>query len=92
MRRWVAALFLVLTACYLGASARPRFDCCPDEQNQVCHILCNDGCTAVPLPAAPAPPPPDPMPRPRFEATPLQVVIICAPEPEEDPPRPWNAA
>ena len=87
MRRWVAALFLVLAAFYLGASIQDRCAEGPSDCGQVCHILCNDGCATAPIPEPPIPPPHDPLPGRSFEAERVEHVVCLEPEPEKDPPR-----
>ena len=87
MRLWVAVFFLVLVAFYLGASLYDHCDSCPDEQIQVCHILCDDGCATAPIPAPPSPPPPDPLPRPVYVASWPHPVLNVPREPEKAPPR-----
>jgi hypothetical protein len=87
VRRWIAALFLVVIAFYFGADGA---DPCAENSSegvQVCHILCNDGCAAAPIPTPPLPPPPDPMPRPRFEAERSEQLVSLCIEPEKEPPR-----
>lgn len=86
-RRWIAALFLVLTAFYLGAAGLDR---CEDDKTgcvQVCQILCSDGCSVAPLPSTPAPPPPDPLPLARYEDELAPALISLYIEPEKDPPK-----
>ena len=86
-RRWIAALFLVLTAFYLGAASLDR---CEDNNNecvQVCQIICSDGCAVAPLPSTPTPPPPDPLPRARYEHERAPALISLNIEPEKDPPK-----
>mgnify|MGYP001619937401 CR=1 FL=1 len=87
MRRWVAAIFLVLIAFYLGGGSLDRCDDGPLKEVQACHILCSDGCATAPIPQPPAPPPPDPLPRPRFEAEGAKHLVNLDIEPEKDPPR-----
>lgn len=87
MRRWVAAVFLVLIAFYLGGGTLDRCEDNPSDGVQVCHILCSDGCATAPIPKPPMPPPPDPLPSPQFEAERVEHVVNLDIEPEKDPPR-----
>lgn len=87
MKRWIAALFLVVIACYLPGEGGDRCEDNPGERVQVCHLLCTDGCATAPIPAPPSPPPPDPLPRPRFEAVRLEQLVSLCLEPEKEPPR-----
>jgi hypothetical protein len=87
MKRWVAGLFLVLLAFYLGASRYDHCGGCPDDQGQVCHILCSDGCATAPIPGQPSPPSPDPLPRPVYDAALPHPVLNVPREPEKTPPR-----
>lgn len=87
MRRWVATLFLLLIAFYLGAASKDRCDSGPRPEGQVCHILCADGCATAPLPVAPVPPDPDPLPREMHPAErPINLVTLDI-APEKDPPK-----
>ena len=86
-RRWIAALFLVLTAFYLGAAT---LDHCGDNNTecvQVCQIICSDGCAVAPLPSTPTPPPPDPLPCACYEHERAPALISLSIEPEKDPPK-----
>lgn len=87
MRRWVAVIFLLLTAFYLGVSTADHCGERPLDEAQVCHILCNDGCATAPLPEPPQAPPPDPLPKPSFEAERVEHLTSLDIEPEKDPPR-----
>lgn len=87
MRRWIAAVFLVLIAFYLGVGAVDRCVDAPSDGVPVCHILCNDGCATAPIPEPPVPPPADPLPRPRFEAVRAEHLTSLDTEPEKAPPR-----
>lgn len=87
LRRWIAGLFLVLVAFYVGASLQDRCeDTCPDSV-PVCHILCSDGCATAPVPTAPTAPPTDPLPRLRYEAVGVEQLHTLEIQPETDPPR-----
>lgn len=87
MRRWVAAIFLLLIAFYVGASQVDRCDESANDCGQVCHILCADGCAAAPIPAPPVAPPQDPLPRPVYDETAVRPVLTLELEPEKVPPR-----
>ncbi len=88
MRRWVAALFLVLAAFYLGAAGLDRCQGGNPDHVQVCHTLCADGCAEAPLPSTPVPPPPDPLPCARYEEERAPALVSLDIEPEKDPPKP----
>ena len=87
MRRWIAAMFLVLVAFYLGAAGVERYEDCNADCVQVCHILCADGCAVAPLPSTPTPPPPDPLPRAGYEHEGAPKLVSLDIEPEKDPPK-----
>lgn len=87
MRRWIAALFLVLAAFYLGASSVDKCEDSKADCVQVCHIICGDGCATAPLPATPTPPPPDPLPSASYEHEQAPALISLHIEPEKDPPK-----
>lgn len=87
MKRWVAVLFLLLVAFYVGASQFDRCDETPNEQGQVCHLLCNDGCATAPIPVPPVAPPPDTLPKPVYDETVVRPVLTLDLEPEKAPPR-----
>ncbi len=87
MRRWVAAVFLVLIAFYLGTVALDHCEERPSDGAQVCHILCNDGCATAPIPEPLMPPPPDSLPCPSFESIQVEHLTSLSTEPEKDPPR-----
>ncbi len=87
MKRWIAGLFLVLLAFYVGASNRDRCVDDPSDCAQVCHILCADGCAAAPMPVAPVAPPPDPEPPRTYECAKAEHLVSLKSEPEKDPPR-----
>ncbi|MBL0210962.1 MAG: hypothetical protein IPQ13_08650 [Holophagaceae bacterium] len=87
MRRWIAALFLVLTAFYVGAAGLDRCEDGNTECVQICQLLCSDGCSVAPLPTTPTPPPPDPLPRNRYEHEQAPALISLNIEPEKDPPK-----
>lgn len=88
MRRWLAILLLGLASVYLGATGVDHCaeglqdDCAP-----ICHILCADGCGAVPVPDPPVQPSSDPLPTPRFALAPVESLLSLQAEPEKDPPR-----
>jgi hypothetical protein len=87
VKRWVAALFLVVIAFYsCGEGVDRCLDNAPDEA-QVCHLLCSDGCSTAPIPAPPLPPSPDPIPGPAFERVRFEQLVSLCTEPEKDPPR-----
>ena len=86
-RRWIAALFLVLTACYLGAVSLDRCDDNRADCVEVCHILCADGCAVAPIPSTPTPPPLDPLPLGRYALEQTPALINLYIEPEKDPPK-----
>ena len=86
-RRWIAVLFLVITAFYLGAAGLDRCDDNKAGCVQVCQILCADGCATAPLPSSPTPPPPDRLPRAPYEQEKAPQLINLDVEPEKDPPR-----
>ncbi len=87
MRRWIAVLFLVITAFYLGAAGLDRCEENKADCAQVCHILCADECTTAPLPATPTPPPHDPLPRVPHEHMRAPALNSLDIEPEKDPPK-----
>jgi hypothetical protein len=87
MKRWVAVIFLLLTAFYLGASAADHCGERPPGEAQVCHVLCNDGCATAPIPIPPQAPRQDPLPQPNFETERVEHLMSLAIEPETDPPR-----
>jgi hypothetical protein len=87
LRRWVAALFLVLIGFYLGAGSLDRCDETPMEQGQICHILCNDGCATAPVPTAPAAPLPDPLPKCSYTPSLDASALERHRQPEQAPPR-----
>ena len=87
MRRWVAILFLLLVAFYLGMCPVDRCDESPREQGQVCHILCNDGCATAPIPVAPVAPAQDPLGKRVYVDTMERPVLSFDLEPEQAPPR-----
>ena len=87
VRRWVAVLFLVLIAFYLGAADRDGCDRNPKADAPVCQLLCADGCATAPLPVTPMPPAADPLPRePRRAERPMALASLDI-EPEKEPPR-----
>lgn len=87
MKRWIATLFLLLVAFYIGAAQLDRCDEAPNDCGQVCHILCNDGCATAPVPVPPGPPQPDSMPKPVYDASIVHPVLAFDLEPEKAPPR-----
>ncbi len=87
MRRWVATVFLLLIAFYVGASHCDRCSETPGEEGQVCHLMCSDGCATAPIPMAPTPPPPDPLPKAVYEETVDCPILNLDLEPEKTPPR-----
>ena len=87
MRRWVAALFLLVIAFYLGAAGRDGCDQKPKVDAPVCQLLCADGCATAPLPVSPVAPEPDPLPREMHPGErPVNLVSLDL-APEKDPPR-----
>lgn len=87
MRRWVAMLFLLLIAFYIGAAQIDRCDESPKDCGQVCHLLCSDGCAEAPIPVPPVAPPPDALPKPVYDETAVRPVLTLELEPEKAPPR-----
>lgn len=87
MKRWVAAIFLMVIAFYLAGQTVDRCGDNPNEEAQICHILCSDGCATAPIPKPPTAPPPDPLPRPSFEAERAEHLTTLTVEPEKEPPR-----
>lgn len=87
MKRWIAGWFLVLIAFYVGGALADHCEDRPGDDVQVCHILCNDGCAAAPLPVPPTPPPADGLPTPSFEVGRVEHLVSLEPEPEKEPPR-----
>ena len=80
-------LFLLLAAFYVGASRCDRGDEIPNEQGQVCDLLCNDGCATAPIPGPPVAPPPDALPKPVYDETVVRPVLTLDLEPEKAPAR-----
>lgn len=87
MKRWIAGLFLVLIAFYVGASHQDRCIEGPSDCGQVCHIICADGCATAPMPVAPVAPPPDPEPVRSYASEQAEHLVSLKAEPEKDPPR-----
>lgn len=86
MRRWLAALLLLVFATFLASAGA---DHCHDEGRGMAapHVFCLDDCAPAVIPAAPMAPPPDPLPRPTYVAEALRPAPEPDLEPEKAPPR-----
>lgn len=88
MRRWIAALLLVVISSFLAATGQ---DHCHDEGREhlpvSAHMLCLDDCAPAVITVPPLPPPPDPLPKPVYEESADRPILNLDLEPEKTPPR-----
>lgn len=87
LRRWVAAVFLLMMAFYVTEGLHSHCHEGEEAHHQVCTLVCSDGCATAPIPKSPVPPPPDALPEAVYAETAVLPILNFDLEPETGPPR-----